>query len=170
MIKRPKAHTLPISIRIKIGKHKTKHPDMPMTQIAELYNVTYDQARQAYLQYKSGKLNKYTKKIKSEPIEKIRENKSPEDIIKSQYHTALAGLESDRQIPAIDRINALEKLARTRKLLQSVELTEHIKRADADVIGAIIRRYNPDATDEDIIKIYKEELAKIQMESGNWNI
>lgn len=167
--RKEKAHPLTIAMQIRIAKHKEKYPEMPYTALAELFNVTYDQARQSHKRFIKGRLNRGTKRMPVQSIEKIKNEKSANAIIDSQFHTALASLEQDNQISAIERINALEKISRIKKLLQSVELTEHIKRADSDVIAAIIRRFLPDASNEEIIKIYREEYSKLEMEKGNWN-
>ena len=86
--------------------------------------------------------------------------KRPEEIFNRQLHTALAQLDSEKKMSSLTRIAALDKLAKIRKTAQSIELERHLKRADADIIAAIIRRYEPEATSEDIIKIYREEIEK----------
>lgn len=160
---RVKSRYLTVLEKIKIGKHKEKFPEITNTNLAVLFNCTYDQARRAVIQYNKGMLNRGQKRVKSKKTEEIKKDKTPDEIFSSQYHTSLAALESDIQIQAIDRITCLEKLARVRKIDQSIKLSNHIKRADADIIAALIRRYVPEATDEMVISIYREEFAKLQV-------
>jgi len=50
-----------------------------------------------------------------------------------------------------------------RKTLQQINLENHIKKTDAGIIANIIRKFKPDAGDDDIIKIYKEAVELWKM-------
>jgi hypothetical protein len=159
-----KAHPISVTLKLRIAKHKEKHDNISFVELAQLFNVSYDQARSAVMDYKSGKLNvKNVKKVKSNSSE-IKDKYTTEELFDSQFHQALADLEAAEDMNVLERINALEKIAKIRKALQSVRLEAHLKRADADIIAAIIRRYDPDASDERIIEIYKEEVEKLRNE------
>ena len=70
-----------------------------------------------------------------------------------------------KRINIIDKSKILDIIARIQKQLKAQEIEAHIKRTDAQVIARIIRRYVPDATDTDVIKIFREELDRWQVEN-----
>ena len=59
-----------------------------------------------------------------------------------------------------EKVYLLDKLSSIKKKIQAVDLKTHIKSVDARVIAEIIRRFEPDATDEDILNIFYEALEK----------
>ena len=152
-----KANKLTIIKQQQIATYKHKNPKISMSAIAEQFNVTVDQVNYAVQKSKKGELKLgriRTKKINLDEI------KSDENLLKVNYEKALKHLNSVDNIAVDDRINLLDKLANTSKTIQQMELQNHLKRLDANVIASIIRRFRPDATDDDIIKIYSEELEK----------
>lgn len=160
-----KAKPINVATKIRIAKHKEKHPDISITNISELFNVSYEQARRSIIDYKKGKYSRPGERGKCKKAKDIMEESSPDEIFESQFHLSLALLESEASIGAIDRINALEKIAKIRKSNQSIELERHLKRADAGVVAAIVRRYEPEATNERIIVVYREEFEKLKVEN-----
>ena len=50
-----KARPLDVDLKVKIAKHKLKH-GVSYKQLAQLFAVEYDQARNACIDYESGKL------------------------------------------------------------------------------------------------------------------
>lgn len=156
-MKRVRAPQLKRQTRIKIGEYKEKNPDVNMREIADLFNCTYDQARTAIEKYFDGSLIK--KRKKTEPAVEIDLNKEPTEIFEKQYRTALVQLDNNKDLPADQRVFLLEKLTKVQKSIQSVKLQNHIKKTDADIIAIIIRKFKPDASNEDIIMIYEEALA-----------
>lgn len=152
-----KANKLSIQKQIQIAKHKLKYPNQSMSAIAEQYNVTLDQVNYAIQKSKRGELK--LGKIRSKKIN-LDEIVTEENLLKTNYEKALKHLNTVDNIAVDDRINLLDKLANTSKTIQQMELQNHLKRLDANIIASIIRRFKPDATDDDIIKIYSEELEK----------
>lgn len=70
-----------------------------------------------------------------------------------------------KRINAIERAKIINMVARIQKQLKEQEIESHIKRADAQVIARIIRRFMPAATETDVIKIFREELDRWKMEN-----
>ena len=152
-----KSHKLPHSTRVAIGKYKDKYPNATIGEIAGKYKCTYAQARNALQQYKAGMLNR--ERPRKQDVSKIlRDNKSS-DLFQKQFDLSLAMLEKDDRMPVGDRVVLLDKLAGINKTLQQISLQNHLKRTDAELIARVIRRYEPEASDETIIKIYHEELT-----------
>lgn len=152
-----KAHKMPLSTRQAIGRYKEKYTDATVGEIAKRYKCTYNQARNAIEQYKAGKLNR--ERPKKPDVSKILESSNPDELFGKQYSLALAQLENDKGMPVGERIMMLDKLSGINKTLQQISLQNHLKRADAEFIARIIRRYEPEASDDRIVKIYHEELA-----------
>lgn len=153
-----KALKMQLSTRRRIGEYKKKHPNATIGEIAKRFNCTYNQARNAIKQYDAGMFNRDRPPKKD--LSNILKNNTTEELLKKQYDKALAQLEVDDGIMAADRISYLDKLANINKSLQQVSLQNHLKRADAEVIARIIRRYEPEADDARIIAVYREEMER----------
>jgi len=80
------------------------------------------------------------------------------DLIKSQMSVCVQQLYSEN-LPAAGRMKLLKQLASLQKDVQATELEKHMTHLDARIVSAIIRRFNPDADNDEIIRIYKEESA-----------
>lgn len=63
------------------------------------------------------------------------------------------------------RVRILESVSRILKQVATHKLESHIKRADADIVTLIIRSYEPNATDEYVIKKWRETAEKLRMMS-----
>ena len=159
---RIKAPQMPISKRQKIGKYKEKFPNATANEIAAEFNVTTNQVRSAVKAYQAGDLRRTKPRPKKVSIEKAME--TPADkLLENQYHVAAAQLETETNIPADERIGLLKDLFAMRKLLQQVRLESHIKRVDAVVFAALVRKFKPEAVDEDIISIYHELINELKL-------
>lgn len=159
---RKKTPMLPRATRQRIGVFKRRNPIANYFEIADKFNCTYDQARRACHDYEQGKLTRNMPKTKQPKPEINIAGKTTDQLLESQFEYAIASLESDADIPIDSRVQYLDKLFGMRKIIQQVKLESHIKRLDATIIGAIIRRYEPDASDERVIEIYKEEFVKLK--------
>jgi hypothetical protein len=144
--------------RLEIARYKRKFPAASIREIADTFEVTYNQARTAIIMDSKGELLRVKPRQKPGDVIKIKESDSADNILEKQYHHAAAQLESDMTIAVDQRIEMLGKMFFMRKTLQQVRLQNHIRRTDAGILAVIVRRYNPDATDEDIIAIYHEAL------------
>lgn len=150
-MKKVKAHKLPASTQIAIGKLKEKSPKLTFVAIAAQFNVTYDQARDAVRRYQAGELvDRRGKRIRGKVSGDI------EGTFRQLCDRAVSALYADNEITAIELVSLLEKMGGILKANQQMSLQGHLKRTDAGLIAALIRRYAPDATDEDVIKVYHE--------------
>lgn len=154
-------HHLLKSTQIKIAKFKEKNPEYTIPEIAQQFKVSYGQVKGAIDRYNKGLLGRSTQgNYQKKKILEILKTQNDETVFKEQYNMALAQLSDEKIATSGERIKLLDQLVGIRKVLQQIELEGHIKRADAGIIKAIIRRYEPNASDDDIIKIYREELEK----------
>lgn len=151
MSRKVKAHPLPKSTRVKIGRKKEKHPHLTYAELARQFGCTYDQARKAHHDYRDGGLTGL-RRPKSKVIE--MEGSS----LMEAFQTAVDRLNGDTELTGSELVVMLERLARARHTIQQMELTGHLRRTDAEIIARIIRRYEPEATDDRVIAIYREEL------------
>lgn len=148
-----KSHKIPTSTRRKIGKYKKDNPGVPIAEIAEKHNCSYAQARSAIEAYNSGKLGKPRGRGagKKSKEEHEAESSSPDELFSMAYKKALVKLATSKSIDPAETVSLLEKM-------QKMALVTHLKRSDAGIIAQIIRRFLPEATDLEVIKIYREEL------------
>jgi hypothetical protein len=149
---RPKAHALPISTQRTIAKYKEKNPKVSYVQLAKMYNCTYEQAREAHKRLERGDL----KDRRGRPMRSIHASGDVTGMFRTLIDTAVTALHEDTNISAIELVQMLDKVAGVLKIEQQLSLTSHLKRADAVLIAALIRRYEPQATDDDVIRIYRE--------------
>ncbi|MDD5539507.1 MAG: DUF1804 family protein [Candidatus Marinimicrobia bacterium] len=80
------------------------------------------------------------------------------DMIKSQASLCVQQLYQE-DLKGSDRLKLLKQLAAIQKDIQQTELERHMYHLDAKTVSLIIRRFQPDATDDEIIKIFAEESA-----------
>lgn len=157
-----KAANIAKSTKIAIGRYKERNPSASIREVADKFNVTYDQARNSINKWKEGKLKVTPARLKRKKIAEAQE--LPTDLLlEKQYKTLLAQLDSDDKMPADARAQMLEKLFQMRKTLQQVKLESHLKKTDAQVFSALVRKFNPCASDEDVITIYREVIESLKL-------
>ena len=159
MPRKPKAHILPHSTKVAIAKYKEKYPKATVADIAGQYKCTSNQVRSALEQHKLGNLMRTPPKQGRKAVD-IKKSTAPEELFNAQFHLALSQLESDDNINVSDRVILLDKLSGIQKNIRQMNLEAHLKSKDAGLIANIIRRFMPEATNEQIIFIYREELEK----------
>lgn len=81
------------------------------------------------------------------------------ELIKSQAAVAVQQLYQE-ELSGSERVKQLEKLAKIQKDMQKTELQSHLKSLDAKIVSILIRRFRPEATDNEVIKIYKEAVSE----------
>lgn len=150
---------------------KSNHPGATIAELAERFNIKPHQVRYALDKYaEDANLMKNTRAGRKAVASALIGNGSPErpadesslELLNNQLALILAQLECDDAMPVMARVQALNTATRVKRLLQSMTLQHHLKRLDADIIAAIIRRYNPNVSDTEIIEIYNEELANLR--------
>lgn len=149
--------------KMKIAKYAENNPNASMVDIAKEFKCTYNQVVYALKLYREGRLHANKPKTRKKNVEVIITERQPEDIIANQFHRSLAELEADSRINVNDRVVMLDKLVSMRKTLQQIKLENHIKKTDAGIIALIVRKFLPDATDDDVIKIYREAVELWKM-------
>lgn len=157
-----KAANIAKSTKISIGRYKERNPSASIREVADKFNVTYDQARNAIQNWKLGKLKVTPARQKRKKIQEAKE--MPTDyLLEKQYKTLLAQLDSDDKMPADARAQMLDKLFSMRKTLQQVKLESHLKKTDAQVFSALVRKFKPQASDEDVIAVYREVVESLKL-------
>jgi hypothetical protein len=162
-MKRIKAPQLTLQKKQIIYRFFIKNPKATIGEVADKYTVTYDQARRVLKQGQAGELTRSKPRMQKKKVEDVIQAQTPDALLELQLHRCLAQLESNTEMPADERIAALKDLILVRKNLQYLSLEKHLKKTDAGIIAVIIRRFAPESSDEDIIKIYKESVEV-------WNI
>lgn len=151
MARKPKAHPLPKSTRVRIGRKKARHPNLTYGELAAQFNCTYDQARSSHHAYRDGQLSgTRTRRDKGIEVEGSS--------LLATFQTAMDKLNSDKNLSGAEMVVMLERLARARHTIQQMDLTGHLRSTDAALIARIIRRYEPDASDDEVIAVYREEV------------
>lgn len=158
--RKPKAPILSIPKRLKIARYADNYPDMRLTDIARQFNVERNQVQYAIQQYREGKLGTKPPVKSSKKIDALKQEFSSMQLVEQQAHALIAELTLEKGFALIDRVKLLAEITAVIKSAHQLSLTNHIKRADSVLIGMIIRRFVPDASDTDIVKIYQEELEK----------
>lgn len=158
-----KSPTIALSLRQKIGRYKSKNEKASYGEIAEKFNVSYNQARSACIAWKAGELKRSRPRGKAKEVEAVK-SVPADKLLEKQYHHAVAQLEANDKLEADERIGLLDKLFSMRKKLQQVRLESHLKKVDSEIFTAVIRRFEPNATDEDVISIYRQIVEELRIE------
>lgn len=98
----------------------------------------------------------------------VHTGKTVTELLKDNLLTNLEDMQTRSNILPGDRAFMLEKLARVDRHIKSSELESALGRRDSAVIAALVRMYEPSATDEDIVRIYKQavEITKMDERDG----
>ncbi|MCS7054447.1 MAG: hypothetical protein NZM09_12060 [Ignavibacterium sp.] len=151
----------------KIAIWKVNHPEYTLEKLEQKFKVPTHVARYALQKFAGeAELGKATRKGRTIQTKIIADSIDHIETLKHQLSYCLAELENNDRIVISSRIDMLYKMIRLRVYLQDLEIESHIKRVDADVIAMIIKRFVPNATSDDIIKIYTEEFHKWQTHKG----
>ena len=103
--------------------------------------------------------NSYDSPKQTQPIHKY---KDPWEALEAAFLDASNSLACGALAAAEEKKYVLLGLTLAGNRLQRNSLVNNMGRRDADVLLAIIRMYEPNATQEDAIKIYKQALALVQ--------
>jgi transcription initiation factor TFIIIB Brf1 subunit/transcription initiation factor TFIIB len=100
--------------------------------------------------------------------EPVRTGKTVTELLDNELLTALEDMGTRTGIMPGDRAAMLEKLSRVDRHIKSSRLESALGRRDAAVIAELIRMYQPAATDEEVVQIYRKavELAKLKERDG----
>lgn len=135
-------------------------------QIAELAKVNISSVY-AIL---SGRVRtKYPPKTKKEKREEPKFELSDFDSEKDYMGYQLQLIMADLLKPSYDakmRTDILKNIADIKKRMRDNELEKHLKRPDAILISRIMRRLDNSLTDDDIIRIVKEEQELMKVENA----
>lgn len=153
------------SVMKQIAIWKANHPEETHKSLSERFGLPVHRVR--YALQKNAELAetmKNTKRGRAIQSRYLAGSTDDLELLRKQFSFCVAELENDNSMAIASRIDLLNKIIRIKVYIQSVELQGHIKRTDAELIARIIKRFIPNATNEDIIKIYQEEFEKWKAE------
>ena len=159
--KRSKARALRKSTQRSIAKFKEQHPRTSFVDLAAHFNCTYDQARDAWRRYQDGELAASPGRRKTRWV---KPSGDPIGTLRALVDRALTALHGDGSLDGVELINLLDRAAPVLRIVQQLSLTGHIKGADALIVAALIRRYQPNATDDDVVRIFHEVRIECQQQ------
>lgn len=143
----------------QIAAWKSTHPEISVKDLAEVFDITPFQVRYSLQKYSDFSLMQNTKKGRQLVSNLISDVIDEESVIKSQMNTILSTLESDMDMAVSSRLNLMNQYLTLRTKVTNLTLQKHLKGIDAELVARIIRRFKPNATDEDVIKIFNEEMT-----------
>ncbi len=162
----PKKTYLDKDLQKKIAMYKADHPEETLSALSKRFKVSTGQIRYALSKHAefsktvtNTKLGKqYKAKMLSDTVDVVEVLEDNLRIVASELNG------SEHAITT--RLEIMTKMINIRANLQKISLENHLKRADAGIISNIIRRFEPSATADDVIKIYEEEYTKWKAENG----
>lgn len=159
-----RANALPIAKRRLIAQFWEKNPKWSAEQVAERFNCTAGQVRNYKKQYAAGTLGN-PRKPKKKVVEVVAESDT-DTLLRDQLQIALAELSLEDGLTAEQRTTVLRDLVNMRKTMQQVELTSHLRRADAEFIAWLIRTHiMPEASDDEVVTFYRIAKERFDVES-----
>ena len=148
----------------EIALYKALYPRKSVRELAKKFKVADYVARYAIRKYSEyaleNKMFNNNKKTRQITAKIIAEEIDQLEVLKKQLNQCLAEVDNNSNLALSSRIELLYKIMRIRVHIQQIELESHLKKTDAQIIANIIRRFNPELSNDDIIKIYNEELYK----------
>ncbi len=126
----------------------------------QVYNVLSGRIKSKY-GHRSDKGAKHKKFSLDKTFEEFN---SAEDYLQYQLIETMRQLDKVTLAPH-DRVRIVKDATTTLNKIKVYQLENYIRRPDAVLIARIMRRFNPELTDENIIHIYREESEKMERES-----
>lgn len=162
---RTKAPTLTLNMMKNIALYKAQNPDISAAAVAKHFNVTIHQVNYAVRQTKAGKIvMKKTSKVKTaQALFKMKDD-GYNKLFEEQTHYILAQLSVDEHLDHFKRVTVLEKIAKARKIQTEQEMQVHLKGMDWDIYAMTIRRFMPNASDKEIIRLFNEIKDRVNVE------
>jgi len=147
-----------------IAAFAAQNPAMSAPQIAAHFQIPVHQARYAIKKFAhEANISLRSAEGRSAAARLLEPSTDEPDAIRKQIRLTLAELDANPKMSPASRAEILFQITRIRQHLQSTELQAHLKRADAQIIKAIIKRFKPDVTDDDVIAIYSEDIEKLRL-------
>lgn len=106
-----------------------------------------------------------TKSVGEVTMKKLTQCDNIYDFLQAQLMQALGDLQK-RKLNAADRVKVLKDVSYIQRNIKTLELEEYIQRPDALLIARIMRRFDHSLSDDDIIKVYREEYEKLKADQG----
>ena len=132
----------------------------------QIYNVVSGRTKRNYgARSDKGRKRKGIEKVlddknEGQPLDLMRFT-GPDDFLK--YQTLKMMEETNNSnLPIAEKIKVLKDCSGVLRDIHNREMQNKLKRGDAEILAQIIRRFLPDATDDQIILIYSEELQKYE--------
>ncbi|MEO9879690.1 MAG: DUF1804 family protein, partial [Lentilitoribacter sp.] len=139
--------------------------------VAREFHVSYDQARNACIGRTTAKKGKDSAKRSHSrrPTANTVENEARSifELYEHEYKATLLQMQKDKNLSVNERVKLLTTLADGKAKMQRVEIEHHLKRADANVVSRLVRLFQPDATDTDVVKYYKEAAEMLRIEESS---
>lgn len=154
--RRTKGGPIPDLIATKIGRDKERDPSLSYIALARKHNVTYDQARYAHKRFVAGKL------------QRVRVQKSEKKILAEKYESTFDELFDQEMKFTLDLLSArgenVDPVQRSQVLerLQKMSITKHLRSADAGFLAFLVRKFVPDASDQQVIKLIREAQVEFK--------
>lgn len=147
----------------QIAAWKSVHPELSHEQLAEIFECTPAQARYALQKYAElGEMAMATKKGKKVLSSLIKDYVDEDEILDKQIKEILSQLEVETNIAVSTRLQHIKDVLIIKEKAQKLKLEKHLRGIDSDIVAEIIKKFMPDATNEDIIKIFNEAKEKVR--------
>lgn len=139
-----------------IALYKANNRHMTHQGIADRFNVKEHQVRYAIKKYaEDANTIVGTKKGREIASRALAHFGKDVETLSHQVSLCIQQLETE-EIALSSRVELLAKIANIKAKLTDFELQKHLKRVDASLIQMLIRKFKPEADNEEVIKIYNE--------------
>jgi hypothetical protein len=130
----------------------------------KVYNVVQGRVKTKYSYRKDKGMSR--KVGEDEKLAEVVDLDSFEDVSDFLEHqiVLVARSMNKTKLSAEERLNMIKDLTGQQKNLQAMRLDKHLKNIDAVLIARICRRFDKDLSDDDIIRIVREEQEKLVAE------
>jgi hypothetical protein len=159
-MKPKQARTLTQAERTAVAEYAINNPEESDRNVAVHFGCTAAQVRYAVEQAEAGRLKVRRDRLTDEErLNVAMIEQTATEIFAEQLHLALVQVADDKQMSPVTRVSLLAQLARMKRTLQETAIEAHIKSGDAEFLARLVRRFQPTATDDEVILILNEEFA-----------
>lgn len=156
--------------QLKIAEYHAANPDIKPKKLAGIFTCTVDQARYALKKAANGELGKYKTKRKTKvqtAINADTDKRDSAEIFDKQIKFAALQLEKNEELSASSRIDIIDKASRAQQRVEGMILNKAIHGMDFAILTEIVRKYEPDASRTDIVRIFREAEQTCKINSQN---
>lgn len=158
--------SIPESLQIEIAQFFLDNEEYSQNDVAKKFNVSHNQVRYAVKKFNRLQFDEAVEQehqaqleIKRVKIAEEMKNKGAIRLVNSLIVDLIAECEV-KELPIGEKVNNVNKLTTAMKRLQSLQLSETLKKPDAQRVIKLCKKIKPGLTDSDILVLWEQVITE----------